>query len=119
MKKIAICILIAAMFALQLSGCGVDKKEAPNTPATVETGDASNTDQQAGALEVSTDSNPTGKDNSQDVYSMAINTPLQVEHPANAINGGEEKSFWENPGLIILKSIFLKTWRNAGTSFLL
>ena len=38
MKKIAICILIAAMFALQLSGCGVDKKEAPNTPATVETG---------------------------------------------------------------------------------
>lgn len=91
MKKIAICILIAAMFALQLSGCGVDKKEAPNTPATVETGDASNTDQQAGALEVSTDSNPTGKDNSQDVYSMAINTPLQVEHPANAINGGGEK----------------------------
>lgn len=91
MKKIAICILIAAMFALQLSGCGVDKKEAPNTPATVETGDASNTDQQAGALEVSTDSTPTGKDNSQDVYSMAINTPLQVEHPANAINGGGEK----------------------------
>lgn len=84
MKKIISYILLTAIIILCLSGCGTDEKEPSS---------ASNTEGAQGELDDLEALNPGGQDNSLDAYSAAVNTPLQVENPVNAIEGGGKRIF--------------------------
>lgn len=80
MKKIISNILLTTILVLPLSGCGTaDRQEEP-----ADSGGALDT---AAVLELG------GQDNSLDAYSASVNTPLQMEHPADAIDGGGERIF--------------------------
>lgn len=78
MKKIISNILLTAILVLPLSGCGpANSQEEPADSG--------------GALDATAVLELGGQDNSLDAYSAAVNTPLQMEHPADAIDGGGER----------------------------
>ena len=78
MKKMICYIMITAMLVPMLFGCGADVKET--NPM-----DNINLDDALDALAVA---ELAGKDNSLDAYSALVNSPLQVEEPTDAIEGG-------------------------------
>lgn len=78
MKKIISYVILSAILVLQLGGCGTDEKEPPSVPDTAEVQDVDGIGSQ---------------DNSLDVYTATVNTPLQVENPVNALKGGGNKIF--------------------------
>ena len=83
MKKLIGCILITAMLVTMLCGCGAEGKE-PDPMENI------NLDEALDALAVA---ELEGKDNSLDAYSALVNSPLQVEEPADAIEGGGSRTF--------------------------
>lgn len=83
MKKLIGCILITAMLVPMLCGCGAEGKE-PDPMENI------NLDEALDALAVA---ELEGKDNSLDAYSALVNSPLQVEEPADAIEGGGSRTF--------------------------
>ena len=103
MKKIVGSILLAAMLAACLGGCGGAEQELPdvpdeeqssNTPDVGQPSDTPDTEQPSGALDteyqpdISIDPDSWGGDNSLDAYSAVVRMPLTTEEPENAIGGG-------------------------------
>ena len=83
MKKMIGCILITAMLVPMLCGCGAEGKE-PDPMENINLEDA---------LDALAVAELEGKDNSLDAYSALVNSPLQVEEPADAIEGGGSRVF--------------------------
>lgn len=77
MKRRIGCILMTLLLALQCLGCGADSQEEAS-------GDSADP---LGILSLA------GKDNSLDVYSAVVNTPLEVEEPKDAVWGGGSSVF--------------------------
>lgn len=73
MKRRIGCILMTLLLALQCLGCGADSHDDSADPL--------------GILSLA------GKDNSLDVYSAVVNTPLEVEEPEDAVWGGGSSVF--------------------------
>lgn len=86
MKKQISYILFALMFVLQLSGCNVKQ----NADGTNGQKDSADLESASGVLAIV---GPDAKENSMDAYSAVVNTPLKVEAPAGAIEGGGSKTF--------------------------
>lgn len=123
MKKAINNIILIAMFAGLLSGCGVGDSDAPQDTSAVQ--DISTTDSQ----EISADSGDTldpsailgdtldpfavldlsMQDNSMDAYSAAGRAALQPEMPANALEGGVVKSILGDTGAYHFKKHLLST----------
>lgn len=99
MKKIISYILIAAIFALPLSGCGADETESADTANMEQTQASGGLNGQEGSadpesiLDASAVLDLDILDNSLDAYSRIIDTPLQAETPAGALAGGESRIF--------------------------
>lgn len=74
MKKRIRYILLSALLVLQLTGCGgADSPKESAGPDAAE------------------DLNSGGGDNSLNAYSAAVHTPLRVEKPKNALDGGASR----------------------------
>lgn len=83
MKKMIGYILIIVLLVPLLYGCGTDGREADQREDL-------NLEEALDALAVA---ELEGKDNSLDAYSALVNAPLQVENPADAIEGGGSRTF--------------------------
>lgn len=71
MKKKISYILLTALLAMQLTGCGPENSQEESADSDT-----------AAVLE------PGGQDNSLDTYAAAVHTPLRVEKPEKALDGG-------------------------------
>ncbi len=97
MKRTISSILLTAMLAVQLSGCGEEEQKVSGASDMVQ--DASGADSQeisvgeGGILDPSAVLGLAGKDNSLDAYSATARVSLQVEKPENALGGGGARSF--------------------------
>lgn len=87
MKKITHYILAAAMLMFCLGGCGGPAKEPSDSSDTEYLSNIS-IDSDAWV-----DSDAWGRDNSLDAYSAAVNVPLSVEMPENALGAGGRQLF--------------------------
>lgn len=83
MKKAIVYILITVILVPLLCGCGTNEKE----PDPIEDLNLEE------ALDALAFAELEGKDNSLDIYSALVNAPLQVEEPADAIEGGGSRTF--------------------------
>lgn len=83
MKKMIDYILIIVLLVPLLYGCGTDGKEADQREDL-------NLEE---ALDALAFAELEGKDNSLDAYSALVNAPLQVENPADAVEGGGSRTF--------------------------
>lgn len=81
MKKFISYLLLTAMLALGLGGCGKPEEAPP---------DASDAERPS---DIAVDTDSLGRDNSLDVYSAAVHTPLVAEEPADAVWGGTSMFF--------------------------
>ena len=99
MKKIVSYILLVAMLAACLGGCGGAEQELPAAPDAGQPSDTLDTEQPSGTLDteyqpdISIDPDSWGGDNSLDAYSAVVRMPLTVEEPENAIGGGGRELF--------------------------
>lgn len=83
MKKAISYVLITAILVPLLCGCSTGVQE-PDLMEELNLEEALNA---LAAVELE------GKDNSLDAYSAFVNTPLQVEEPADAVEGGGSRTF--------------------------
>lgn len=98
MKKTIRYMLLAIGLVLILTGCGT--RETQNTPDTDGTNGAEGTRNPQGPG----DAAGSGRqDNSLDVYSAVVRLPLQVETPANALEGGGSRLFLGDAGAYYFK----------------
>lgn len=99
MKRLIGVILVTVIFALQLSGCGMDEKEQPSASNVEELQGAGETEGQdeaadsAGAGDAAAVLNSGGQDNSLDAYSAVINTPLGMDDGVRPAGKGTSQSF--------------------------
>lgn len=104
MKRRIGCILMTLILAFQCLGCGAGGREetegSGNEASGNETSGNEASDNEASRSEISDDPadllgilSLAGKDNSLDVYSAVVNTPLEVEEPEGAISGGGSSVF--------------------------
>ncbi len=87
-KNFLCCILISALVLLL---CGCEQEDAPVTDSE-DSGLASDAEK-SGMADVSTILELGHRDNSLDAYSAVINTPLIVEKPEGAMQGGGSACF--------------------------
>ena len=120
MKKRISYILLAVLLVLQLTGCGKDEKAPSGGSGAEGTEDAGGSNSQGGTwwelaegMEDSALLGSGGKDNSLDAYSRISDTPLQVEQPPNAIEGGISKIFLGDSRAFYFKKHLFSSWKES------
>ena len=111
MKKIVGSILLTAMLAACLGGCGGAEQELPAAPDAEQPSGTPDTEYQSN---ISIDPDSWGGDNSLDAYSAVVRMPLMTEEPENAIGGGVRVLFLGSGRAYNFKKHFLET---AGESW--